>query len=394
MIEYTNVTKLYNGVVALEDINFEISEGEFTFLIGPSGSGKSTVIKLLIRQEDPTDGSIFFYDTNVRELKGKKISQLRREIGVVFQDFKLLPHKNIYENISFALEVSGRRNEDIQETVSYVLDLIGLIDRAEAFPNEISGGEKQKVAIARAIAHNPKVLIADEPTGNLDPESSWEIIKLLQKINQWGTTVIMATHGSDIVNSLGKRVIRLAEGRVIADNKKGSYDQPPIPIPTPLKIKDEKDDIKKHKDTSKEEKKDKITKEEKDKKKDENKPKKKKKSDSTTEDKNDKVDSVKEKEFEITFTTKTKVPSDKKKKKNKSKKKKRKKRKGKDVVDLHRLKLPQKLEKILIKNELNNIEKLSKQNDKGLDKISDLNEKSIKKIRTALKKFNKKNKKS
>ncbi len=329
MIEYVNVSKLYGNVVALDNISFEIEEGEFTFLIGPSGSGKSTIIKLLIKEENPSEGSIYFYEHDITKLSSSDTYKLRREIGVVFQDFKLLPHKNLYENIAFALEVSNRKNSDIEETVFYVLELIGLKERYSSFPNELSGGEKQKVAIARAIANNPKVLIADEPTGNLDPQSSWEVISLLQKINQWGTTVIMATHGTDIVNTLGKRVIALDKGRIISDNKKGVYSSDIIPITIPKLSKSKtKPSLKTPENLKLDKSKLKPDKKFKSKKKS-----LKKKSE--------------EKEFEITFTTKNKNPKQKRKR-------------GKDVVDLYKLDLPIKLEEKLIATGLSTIEKLKK----------------------------------
>lgn len=328
MIEFVNVTKSYPGILALDDISFEIDEGEFTFLTGISGSGKTTIIKLLIKEEEPTEGKIFFYDTDLSNLKGKKVSRLRQEIGVVFQDFKLLPNKNLYENIAFALEVSGKKLKDIEETVPYVLKLVDLSDRAESFPSEISGGEKQKIAIARAIANNPKVLIADEPTGNLDSKSSWEIIDLLSKINDWGTTVIMATHGTDIVDTMGKRVVNLDKGKIVSDNKKGYSQQPTISLNADKKRK------KKSKKTESKSKKkidkSKIVK---------GKPKK---------EEEFKTNGIKEKEFDITFTTKSSFSS----------KRKKKKRAGKDVVDLHILKLPNKIEETLIKTGISSIKQL------------------------------------
>lgn len=360
MIEFSSVTKLYNHTPALDDVSFEIEEKEFTFLIGASGSGKTTIIRLLIREEEPTAGNIFFYDTNITSLKPSQVTKLRREIGVVFQDFKLLPHKNLFENVAFALEVSGKKQADIEETVNYVLELVSLSDRAEAFPNEISGGEKQKIAIARAVANNPKVLIADEPTGNLDPKSSWEIIDLLSKINQWGTTVIMATHGSDIVNTLGRRVIQLDKGKIVADNKQGSYPIPVIPIETPkVKVQEQKDNEAKDQELKK-----KIKPEE----------------EKAEEEKevSEPKDGVEEKEFEISFTTKQKLPT--------SKKTKKKKRKGKDVVDLHKLNLPSNVEEALIKADISSIKQLKDKSKEALEKIQGLNAKDIKKVFKALEK--------
>lgn len=225
MIHFNRVTKIYdNQIPAVADIEFKIDEGEFVFLIGPSGSGKTTVIKMLIRDEVPTTGKVFFRDRDITRINRKRVYKLRREIGVIFQDFKLIPEKTAFENVSFAMEVAGKQNREIKDTVPYVLDIVGLSHRQKAFPKQLSGGEQQRVAIARAIANNPKILIADEPTGNLDPASAWDIIQVLTKINNWGTTVIMSTHGTDIVNSLNKRVIQMDGGRVIRDDNKGKYE--------------------------------------------------------------------------------------------------------------------------------------------------------------------------
>lgn len=374
MIEFVNVSKIYAGITALDDLSFEIEEGEFTFLVGPSGSGKTTIIKLLIKEEIPSSGKIYFYDTDITILKGTQISQLRREVGVVFQDFKLLPNKNLYENVAFAMEVSDKKHKDIEETVNYVLELVGLADRAESFPKEISGGEKQKIALARAIANNPKVLIADEPTGNLDPKASWEIIDLLTRINQWGTTVIMATHGSDIVNTLGKRVIELERGKITSDNKKGSYPQAPIPVEKPpTQEKEEKIFPKK---AQKKEKKTEPPKEK-------EKPKSKKK-------KPRQKDFPEEKEFEITFTTKEGIPPAKSKKKKIKKttstSTKKKKRRGKDVVDLYKLKLSDKTQEALIKADVASIKKLRKLSEEELAKTDGLGTAEIAEILKALEK--------
>jgi cell division transport system ATP-binding protein len=370
MIEFDHVTKIYQDITALNDICFKIAEGEFTFLVGPSGSGKSTIIKLLIKEEEPTSGKIFFYDADITKLRGAPVSKLRREIGVVFQDFKLLPQKNIFENIAFALEVSGKTKKDIEETVKYVLELIGLYERKEAFPHEISGGEKQKIAIARAIANNPKLLIADEPTGNLDPESSWDIIQLLLKINEWGTTVIMATHGSEIVNSLGKRVIQLDKGKIVSDNKEGNYPQFTVPVSKTKKgekkliQKDQKKDTHKKEEKKKpgliEKKNDKVEEDKKAKQRN---------------NKQNKEEEIQEKEFEITFTTRRKVVSQEKKSLKK---------KGKDVVDLYKLNLPPQLEEKLIKGEITTIKGLKK--SKQLNNLEKLNLTKIEKktIQTAL----------
>lgn len=224
MIVFQNVSKIYNShSVALEDVSFQINPGEFVSVVGKSGAGKSTAIRLLIGEEKPTKGRIFFGKYEVNKLKDYDLPSFRRHIGVIFQDFRLLPNKNAYENVAFALEVSGRPQKEIVELTPQVLDMVGLSDKLRNFPNELSGGEKQRVAIARAMVHRPEVIIADEPTGNLDPFHTWEIINLLQKINQLGTTVILATHDKEIINSLEKRVISLDHGRVIRDEEKGRY---------------------------------------------------------------------------------------------------------------------------------------------------------------------------
>lgn len=224
MIAFQNVTKTYNAhSVALENIDLKINPGELVSLVGRSGAGKSTLIKLLIGEEKPTRGRIFFGQYEVNKLSNRELPALRRHIGIVFQDFRLLPMKNAYENVAFALEAGARPEAEIKELVPQVLDMVGLSEKTGNFPHELSGGEKQRVAIARAMVHRPEVIIADEPTGNLDPFHSWEIINLLQKINQLGTTVILATHEKDIVNALDKRVITLDRGKVIRDEERGKY---------------------------------------------------------------------------------------------------------------------------------------------------------------------------
>ncbi|MCR4328274.1 MAG: cell division ATP-binding protein FtsE [Patescibacteria group bacterium] len=224
MIEFQGVSKVYGHTTpALEDVDFEIKPGEFVSLAGRSGAGKSTVIKLLIGEEQPSRGRVFFGQYEVNKLTSSELPEFRRHIGVVFQDFRLLPTKTAHENVAFALEVAGRVQREIDELVPQVLDMVGLADKGVNFPNELSGGEKQRVAIARAMIHRPEVIIADEPTGNLDPFHTWEIIKLLEKINELGTTVVLATHDREVINSLERRVITMDRGRVVRDEKKGKY---------------------------------------------------------------------------------------------------------------------------------------------------------------------------
>ncbi len=224
MITFNKVSREYNhNITALDKITFKIQPNEFVTLVGRSGAGKSTIIKLLIAEEKPTRGAITFGDFEVTKLKPSEMPFFRRQIGVIFQDFRLLSQKTAFENVAFALEVEGKSQREILELVPQVLDMVGLKTKAGHFPAELSGGEKQRVAIARAMINRPKVLIADEPTGNLDPFNTWEVIKLLIKINELGSTVILATHDKEIVDSLGQRVITLDEGRIISDEAKGKY---------------------------------------------------------------------------------------------------------------------------------------------------------------------------
>jgi len=226
MVEFKDVSKVYdNRIFAINDINFKVEPGEFVFLIGPSGSGKTTIIKMLIRDEVPSSGKIIFNEKDITKISRDSVYKLRREIGVIFQDYKLVQEKTAYENVAFAMEAAGKKDSEIKETVPYVLDIVGLAGRMKAFPRQLSGGEQQRVTIARAIANNPKILIADEPTGNLDPASAWDIVQILSKINNWGTTVIMSTHGTDIVNALNKRVIQMDNGSIIRDDAGGTYDE-------------------------------------------------------------------------------------------------------------------------------------------------------------------------
>ena len=224
LIRVDNVQKTYkNGVVALYDFNLSIQAGEFVFVIGASGSGKSTLIKMLYREEKPDKGSILIGGIDVSRLKDRKVYILRRKLGVVFQDFKLLPKLTVFENVAFAMEVFGYDKAQIQKRVLEVLDLVGLKNKVRQYPTQLSGGEQQRVVIARAIVNNPKLLICDEPTGNLDPDTSMEIMKVLENINNLGTTVIMATHDRNIVNKMGKRVIWIEDGRLKQDYEKGTY---------------------------------------------------------------------------------------------------------------------------------------------------------------------------
>lgn len=224
MIEMKDVTKKYpNGVTALSGIDVTIKQGEFVYIVGPSGAGKSTFIKLVYREERPSSGTVVVGGINTATLKARSIPALRRKVGVVFQDFKLLPLLNVYENVAFALEVIEEEPAVIRKRVMEVLDLVGLKHKARMLPTELSGGEQQRIAIARSIVNNPKVVIADEPTGNLDPDTSWDIMKLFETINERGTTIVMATHNKDIVNTIRRRVIAIENGRIARDEQRGDY---------------------------------------------------------------------------------------------------------------------------------------------------------------------------
>ncbi|MFC3041301.1 cell division ATP-binding protein FtsE [Virgibacillus xinjiangensis] len=224
MILMKDVYKTYaNGVTALNGISVDIKQGEFVYVVGPSGAGKSTFIKLIYREEKPTEGTILINNKDLSTIKEKKVPFLRRDIGVVFQDFKLLPKLSVYENIAFALEVIGESPQKIRTRVMDVLDMVGLKNKARFIPDELSGGEQQRVSIARAIVNRPKIVIADEPTGNLDPETSWEIMRTFEEINAQGTTLIMATHSKEIVNTITKRVIAIEDGLVVRDEDRGEY---------------------------------------------------------------------------------------------------------------------------------------------------------------------------
>lgn len=226
MIQLTNVSKRYeNGVVALNDINLRIEQGEFAYLIGPSGSGKSTLMKIVYREEIPTKGKVVVGKYHLNKIKPKEVPLLRRQVGVIFQDFKLLPKLTAYENVAYAMEVTGKSRKEIKKRVKEVMTLVGLRTKANHYPNELSGGEQQRVSIARAIVNYPRILVADEPTGNLDPENALEIFKLLEQINRSGTTVLMGTHNDHLVNEFKHRVIRLEKGTLIRDEYKGDYDE-------------------------------------------------------------------------------------------------------------------------------------------------------------------------
>lgn len=224
LIRMVNVQKTYKtGTVALYDVDLTISKGEFVFVIGASGSGKSTLIKMLYREEKPDKGSIMIGGINVAKLKNRKVYILRRKLGVVFQDFKLLPRLTVYENVAFAMEVFNVDKKKIHQRVMEVLELVGLKGKVRQYPNQLSGGEQQRVVIARAIVNNPKLLICDEPTGNLDPDTSMGIMKVLDDINKMGTTIIMTTHNRDIVNKMKKRVVVISEGKIVKDYERGKY---------------------------------------------------------------------------------------------------------------------------------------------------------------------------
>lgn len=224
MIHFDKVSKVYSGnVIALDDINFSILPGEFVSIVGHSGAGKTTLLKMLLIEESPSSGTVFFESTDIHSLRSRDVSLFRRRIGIIFQDFRLLPHKTAYENVAFAMEVAGRSDEDIATDVPQVLELVDLGDKMWNFPHELSGGEKQRVAIARAIINQPNVIIADEPTGNLDPLNTHEIIEILKKINDMGTTVLLTTHNKGVIDSLMRRVITLDRGRVVRDDKQGRY---------------------------------------------------------------------------------------------------------------------------------------------------------------------------
>ncbi len=224
MIYYEKVTKVYSDdTAALEDVTFSVEPGEFVSVVGHSGAGKTTLMKMLLAEERPTSGQVFFQSADVHRISATELNHIRRRIGTVFQDFRLLPHKTSYENIAFAMEAAGRPDEEIESDVPHVLELVDLGDKMNHFPRELSGGEQQRVAIARAIVNQPDVIVADEPTGNLDPVNTFEIVQILKKINDLGTTIILTTHNKGVIDSLKRRVITMDRGRVIRDDKEGKY---------------------------------------------------------------------------------------------------------------------------------------------------------------------------
>lgn len=223
MIVFDHVTKHYKSNIGLDDVSVKINKGEFVFLVGPSGAGKSTFIKLILKEIEANKGAIYVRGEDITKFSNRKVPQLRREIGIVFQDFRLLPKKTVFENVAFAMEIVHKKSRVIKKQVPQLLELVGIGSKAGKYPDELSAGEQQRVAIARAIANNPTILIADEPTGNLDPETAWEIMQLLEEINKRGTTVVMVTHAKDIVDRMNKRVIAIEKGRIVRDDI-GSYD--------------------------------------------------------------------------------------------------------------------------------------------------------------------------
>ena len=226
MIVFDRVSKIYSdNSVALREVNFSIEPKEFISIVGPSGAGKTTLLKLFLAEEKPTEGAIYYDSTNIHTLNKKDINKFRRKVGMIFQDFRLLSNKTVYENIAFTMEVAGRTDEEIESDVPHVLELVDLASKVWNFPHELSGGEKQRVAIARALVNEPEVIIADEPTGNLDPANTYVIVQILKKINDLGTTVILATHNKGIIDLLKRRVVAMEAGRVVRDDKIGKYNE-------------------------------------------------------------------------------------------------------------------------------------------------------------------------
>jgi len=224
MIKFENVTKIYpSGTAALQDISFEIQDGEFVSIVGKSGAGKTTLVRLILGLETPTSGDVYFRGKKISDADVFELQEIRRQIGAVHQDYKLLPRKTVYENVAYVLQVEGKEDEKIEKEVPRVLEVIGLRDKFDSFPGELSGGEQQRLAIARALVSQPDIIIADEPTGNLDPYNTYEVISLLQKMNQLGKTIILATHDREVINKLGKRVITLEDGKIVRDEIEGRY---------------------------------------------------------------------------------------------------------------------------------------------------------------------------
>jgi len=223
-IVFDNVSKKYNNnYIALDKVSFTVNQNEFVSIVGPSGAGKTTLLKMLLAEEKPTEGRILLHDIDIHTLSGKDMNFVRRAIGAVFQDFRLLPNKNVYENIAFAMEAAGRPDEEIESDVPHVLELVDLGTKIWNFPHELSGGEKQRVAIARAIVNQPDIIIADEPTGNLDPVNTYDIVQIFKKINDLGTTVVLTTHNKGVIDSIGRRVITMQDGKMIRDDPTGKY---------------------------------------------------------------------------------------------------------------------------------------------------------------------------
>jgi len=228
MIKFNNVTKIYsdpqgNSTVVLQNVSFEVKEGEFVSIVGKSGAGKTTLVRLILGLEKPTTGEVFFGGVNLNDAGSSKLQEIRRKIGCVHQDYKLLPNKTVYENVSYIMQVEGKDNEEIQREVPKVLEVIGLKEKINNFPDQLSGGEKQRLAVARALVNHPDIIIADEPTGNLDPYNTYEVVSLLQKINQTGKTIILSTHDREIINKLGKRVITVEKGKLVRDEELGRF---------------------------------------------------------------------------------------------------------------------------------------------------------------------------
>ena len=224
MIFFDRVSKIYpDSSVALEEVTLSIEPKEFISIVGPSGAGKTTLLKLFLAEEAPTDGSVYYESVDVHSLGKKEINEFRRKVGMVFQDFRLLPNKTVYENIAFTMEAAGRTDEEIESDVPHVLELVDLSPKIWNFPRELSGGEKQRVAIARALVNEPSIIIADEPTGNLDPANTYDVVQILKKINDLGTTVILTTHNKGIIDSLNRRVVAMERGRIVRDDKSGKY---------------------------------------------------------------------------------------------------------------------------------------------------------------------------